>query len=170
MRSWISIRGCVHPSARRSVGPSVRQSVRHTRVEFLRNRPNLNKIASGIWKYSCDHVERNWGDGHIITVLSLIYALPLIIAPPPLLFSRNSKKFQSSYLFPLKFWKKILNLCKILQPHCELWRKHDCTWIFHPKIQYLAMILSIIAKRGGVNKGVKSQCFISIWTTPRGVN
>ena len=44
MRSRISIRGFVCPSVR----PSVRRSVRHTRVEFLRNGPNLNKIASGI--------------------------------------------------------------------------------------------------------------------------
>ena len=32
----------------RSVGPSVGSSVGHTRVEFLRNGPNLNKRASGI--------------------------------------------------------------------------------------------------------------------------
>ena len=69
MRSRISIRGCVCRSVRRlvrrsvcgwsvgrsigrSVRPSVRRSVgrsvRHTRVEFLRNGPNLNKIAPGI--------------------------------------------------------------------------------------------------------------------------
>ena len=36
------------PSVRPSIGPSVRQSVSHTLVEFLRNGPNLNKIASGI--------------------------------------------------------------------------------------------------------------------------
>ena len=35
-----------------SVGPSVRPSVRHTRVEFPRNGPNLNKKASGIRKYA----------------------------------------------------------------------------------------------------------------------
>ena len=52
MRSRISIRGCVRPSVRRSVGRSVGPSVRHTRVAFLRNRPNLNKIASGIRKYA----------------------------------------------------------------------------------------------------------------------
>ena len=34
-----------------SVHPSVRPSVRQTRVEFLRNGPNSNKIASGIRKY-----------------------------------------------------------------------------------------------------------------------
>ena len=48
MRSRISIRGCVHPSVR----PSVRRSVRHTQVEYPRNGPNLNKIASGIRKYA----------------------------------------------------------------------------------------------------------------------
>ena len=31
-----------------SVGPSVGPSVGHTGVEFLRNRPNSNKIAPGI--------------------------------------------------------------------------------------------------------------------------
>ena len=35
-----------------SVGPSVRPSVGHTRVEFPRNGPNSNKIASGIRKYA----------------------------------------------------------------------------------------------------------------------
>ena len=44
MRSRISIRGCVRPSVRPSVG--------HTRVEFLRNGTNLNKIASGTWNYA----------------------------------------------------------------------------------------------------------------------
>ena len=44
MRSRISIRGFV--------GPSVRRFVRHTRVEFLRNGLNLNKIASGTWNYA----------------------------------------------------------------------------------------------------------------------
>ena len=34
------------------VRPSVRPSVGHTRVEFLRNGPNLNKIASGMRKYA----------------------------------------------------------------------------------------------------------------------
>ena len=38
MRSRIYFRGCVRPS------------VSHTRVEFLRNGPNLNEIASGIRK------------------------------------------------------------------------------------------------------------------------
>ena len=38
----------VCPSVRRSV----RRSVRHTRVEFPRNGPNSNKIASGISKYA----------------------------------------------------------------------------------------------------------------------
>ena len=35
-----------------SVRPSVRPSVGHTRVEYLRNGPNLNKIASGIRNYA----------------------------------------------------------------------------------------------------------------------
>ena len=39
-----SIRGCVRPS----VGPSVG----HTLVEFRRNGPNINKIASGIRLYA----------------------------------------------------------------------------------------------------------------------
>ena len=34
------------------VCPSVRRSVRHTRVEFLRNGPNSNKLASRIRKYA----------------------------------------------------------------------------------------------------------------------
>ena len=38
----------VRPSVRWSVG----RSVRHTRVEFPRNGPNSNKIASGIRKYA----------------------------------------------------------------------------------------------------------------------
>ena len=38
----------VCPSARQMVGWSVGPSVRHTRVEFLRNGPNLNKIAPEI--------------------------------------------------------------------------------------------------------------------------
>ena len=37
----------VCPSVRRSVRPLVSPSVRHTRVEFLRNWLNLNKIAMG---------------------------------------------------------------------------------------------------------------------------
>ena len=50
MRSRISItiRRCVRPSVR----PWVDLSVGHTRVEFLRNRLNLNKIASGIRQYA----------------------------------------------------------------------------------------------------------------------
>ena len=42
----------VGPSVHPSVGLSVRRSVGHTRVEFLRNGPNLNKIASGIRTYA----------------------------------------------------------------------------------------------------------------------
>ena len=42
----------VCPSVRPSVRPSVGRSVRHTRVEYLRNGPNLNKIASGIRNYA----------------------------------------------------------------------------------------------------------------------
>ena len=38
----------VHRSVGPSVGRSFRRLVRHTRVEFLGNGPNLNKIASGI--------------------------------------------------------------------------------------------------------------------------
>ena len=38
-------------SIRRFVRPPVRPSVHHTRVEFLRNGLNLNKIVSGTWNY-----------------------------------------------------------------------------------------------------------------------
>ena len=46
-RSRISTKGCVRPSVRLSIGPSVG----HTLVEFLRNGPNSNKIASEIRRF-----------------------------------------------------------------------------------------------------------------------
>ena len=47
-----SVRPSVGSSIRRFICPSVRPSVGHTRVKFLRNGPNLNKIAPGIRKYA----------------------------------------------------------------------------------------------------------------------
>ena len=49
LQSRLCIRGCVRSLV---VGPSVGSSVRHTRVEFLRNGLNSNEIASGIRKYT----------------------------------------------------------------------------------------------------------------------
>ena len=47
-----SIGPFVRPSVRPSVGWLVGRSVGHTRVEFLKNGPTSNKIASGIRKYA----------------------------------------------------------------------------------------------------------------------
>ena len=70
MRSRISIRGCVRPSVRQSV----RRSVGHTRVEYLRNGPNLNKIASGIRKNAIlkmiqRQVRGQWARTHLLSEL-----------------------------------------------------------------------------------------------------
>ena len=79
MRSRISIGECVRPSVgpsiRPSVLPSVHCSVGHTRVEFLRNGPNSNKIASGIKKYAIlktiqRQVRRQYARTHLLSELS----------------------------------------------------------------------------------------------------
>ena len=85
-----SIRWSVHPSVR----PLVRRSVGHTRVEFLRNEPNLNKIASGIRKYAIQRAIQKQlrGQFALTHLLSDLAFLLLITVCHLNFFSQNSNR------------------------------------------------------------------------------
>jgi len=71
------------------VCPSVGRSVRHTRVEFPRNGPNSNKIASGIRKYAIwktiqRQVRGQLARTHLLSELCstcFLHLLPLFLPP-----------------------------------------------------------------------------------------
>ena len=85
---------------------------------------------------------------HPITVLSLIYALPLIIAHPPYFFSGNRTKNSVIYCFLVEILRKNLQFkTDLALPFCVMKRKWFLVIFFIKKLQYLTKVLS---QRGGV--------------------
>ena len=85
-------------SVRPLVPPSVGPSVRHTRVEFRRNGPNSNKIASGIRKYAIQKTIPRQVRGQ--------FARERICCP-------NSVRLVLSFLnIMVKLFKQVKNSCK----------------------------------------------------------
>ena len=118
MRSCISIRGRVHRSVGRSVHRAVSRSVHpsdgHTRVEFLKKRPNWNKIASGIRKYAIQkaiqrQVRGQFARMHLLSKLCLTCLLSDILWH---LMGAPMAPLTPNYIFQKCHRKSHLNLIK----------------------------------------------------------